>query len=93
MRSVNPSRVWLTVDITEFSREQIQKEAILLYEIGQQHPIVITPQLKVIDGCLQVYAARKLRRGFFTFHRGLKPRLYRKRDFTLFASIHSDFLN
>lgn len=93
MRAIDPTRVWLSIAITEFSREQIHAEAVRLYEIGQQTPIVITPQLKVIDGCLQVYAARKLRRGFMTFHRGLKPRFYRNKSLTLFATIQSDFIN
>lgn len=88
MREIDPGRVYLRSPRVEYTLEDIKKMAISLYELGQLHPITVTPQMVVTDGYLRVMGARKLRRGFLTSHRGGIPKWYKK-EIRLYTSIHS----
>lgn len=85
-RTVDPMKLRIALK-KEYSAEDVKKMAISLYEIGQQRAITVSPAMEVIDGWLRVKAARKLKRGFITIHRGV-PRFY-KQDLQLFITMSS----
>lgn len=89
MREIDPTKVRLYRTDFPPSREEITKLAISLYEIGQRAPILLSPKMSVLDGAKRVLAARKLRRGFFTTHKGLVPRWYQNKSFVLFGTLAS----
>lgn len=89
MREIDPTRVRLYRTDFPPSREEITKLAISLYEIGQKAPITLSPQMHVLDGAKRVLAGRKIRRGFFTTHRGPIPRWYQNKNFVLIGTLAS----